>query len=86
MADKSNKTQNDHAYYAFGIRIMLDMGLLIAIPAVLAAFGGTYLDEKFDKYPLFLILCLVNAFVISAKVIMEKAKKYGKEFDALDKK
>ncbi|MDD2757855.1 MAG: AtpZ/AtpI family protein [Patescibacteria group bacterium] len=85
MEDKPKKQSNDHGYYVLGVRIMLDMGFSIAIPAVAAAFAGQYLDEKYDKAPLFLILFLVNAFLISAQIIITKAKRYGQEYENLDK-
>ena len=65
---------------------MLGMGFMIAIPAVAAAFLGQYLDEKYNTYPLFLVLCLINAFIISAKIVIDKARMYGKEYEDLDKK
>jgi len=86
MENKPQKANNDRSYYVLGVKIMVGMGFTLAIPAVAAAFLGQYLDDKYDKYPLFLILCLVNAFLLSAKMIMDKAKKYGKEFEDLDKK
>lgn len=85
MEDKPKKQSNDRGYYILGVKIMLDMGFSIAVPAVAAAFLGQYLDEKYHKYPLFLILCLITAFLSSAVVIIKKAKSYGKEYENLDK-
>jgi F0F1-type ATP synthase assembly protein I len=86
MESKPQKTSSDRSYYVLGVKIMVGMGFTLAIPAVAAVFLGQYLDDKYDKYPLFLILCLVNAFLLSAKIIIDKAKQYGKEFEYLDKK
>lgn len=85
MEDKPKKQSNDHSYYILGVKIMIDMGFSIALPAVAAAFLGQYLDEKYNKYPLFLVLCLVTAFLASAVIIVKKAKAYGKEYEDLDK-
>ncbi|MCX6782158.1 MAG: AtpZ/AtpI family protein [Candidatus Magasanikbacteria bacterium] len=85
MQDKPKKQSTDHGYYVLGVKIMLDMGFSIAVPAVAAALLGQYLDEKYDRAPLFIILLLVNAFLISARIIITKAKRYGKEYENLDK-
>lgn len=86
MENQPQKPSSDNKYYAFSVKLMIDFGFTLAIPAVGAAFLGQYLDEKYNKYPLFLIISLVVAFLISARIIYVKAKKYGKEFQDLDKK
>lgn len=75
--------QSDRQYYMLAMKIVLDFGATIAVPAVIFALVGQYLDEKYQKYPLFVILCLVNAFLITAKIIISKAKVYGKEYQNL---
>ncbi len=85
MQDKPKKQSSNNSYYALGVKIMLDMGFSIAVPAVLAALAGQYVDEKYGTNPLFIILFLLNAFLISVKIIIEKAKRYGKEYDDMDK-
>ena len=86
METEPDKKSSDGKYYAFSIKLMIDFGFTLAIPAVAAAFLGQYLDEKYNKYPLFLIVCLVVAFIISARIIVTKARHYSKEFENLDKK
>jgi F0F1-type ATP synthase assembly protein I len=85
MEDKPKKQKSDHGYYILGMKIMIDMGFSIALPAVAASFLGQHLDEKYDKSPLFIILCLIVAFLASAVIIVKKAKAYGKEYEDLDK-
>ena len=75
--------QNDRQYYMLAMKIVLDFGASIAVPAVIFALIGQYLDEKYQKYPLFIILCLVNAFLITARIILAKAKIYGEEYQKL---
>jgi len=72
-------------YISFAMRIMGDFGVSIAAPAVIAAFLGVWLDKKFHSTPWLLILCLLLAFIFTAVVINRKAKKYGKEFDDLNR-
>lgn len=58
------------------------IGYIIAIPAVLFAFGGAYLDKNLGTSPLFVILGLSFAFLVSAfgvaKVIREITEGAGK--------
>lgn len=81
MAKKEIKT--DRSYYLFGLKIASDFGATIALPVVALAFLGQWLDEKYNKSPLFLILGFIMAAVISAKIIYKKAKNYGEEYKKL---
>jgi F0F1-type ATP synthase assembly protein I len=67
-------------YYLFAFRIMSDFGISIAVPAVVAALLGQYLDGKYGRYPLFIILCLITAFLITIRIIQKKSKSYGEEY------
>ncbi len=77
------KPQNDRKYYMFALRIMGDFGATIAVPAVLGALIGTWLDEKYQKYPLFTVVCLIVAFLATIKIIRKKAQRYGDEYNKL---
>ena len=72
-------------YISFAMSIMGDFGITIAVPAVIGTFLGVWLDKKFHSTPWLLILCLLLAFVFTAIIINRKAKKYGKEFDDLNR-
>jgi len=85
MENPPSKQKSDAKYYVFGVKLMLDLGFSIAIPAVLAALLGQYLDDKYDKSPLFLIVCLISAFVLTARIVYTKAKAYAKEYENLGK-
>lgn len=85
MEDQPKKQKSDAKYYAFGVKLMVGLGFSIAVPAVLAGWLGQYLDEKYYTYPLFLVLCLVNAALITARVVISNAKKYGQEYEDLGK-
>lgn len=75
--------KSDRAYYLFAFRIVGDFGATIAVPAILAALLGNWLDEKYSKYPLFTVILLIIAFLATARIIQKKAKKYGKEYEQL---
>jgi F0F1-type ATP synthase assembly protein I len=76
--------QNDRQYYLLAMKIVLDFGATIAVPAIIFTLIGQYLDEKYGKYPLFVVLCLINAFLITAKIVITKAKAYGKIYQNID--
>ena len=67
----------------FGLRIVGDFGATIAVPAVLGALAGRWLDAKWGTHPWALVLCLVLAFSGTALIVMRKAKSYGSEYQKL---
>jgi F0F1-type ATP synthase assembly protein I len=76
----------DAAYYRLAIRIFADFSGSIAVPAVFAALIGKWLDEKYGTEPKFLALFLLLALLSTAWIVVKKAKRYQKEYDALNKK
>lgn len=78
--------KSDREYYLFALKIAGDFGASIFVPVIIFALIGQYLDEKYQRQPLFTILGLILAFLISAKIIYKKAQKYGQEYQNLDKK
>lgn len=69
-----------------GFRIFLEFGAIIAAPVVFLAWLGKYLDDKYGTEPKLLIVGFVLAFIISAVSIVQKAKRFGNEYDEIDKK
>ncbi len=82
--EPNKSAQSDRKYYLFALRIAGDFGATIAIPAVLGALLGNWLDEKYDKYPLFLIICLLLGFAATIRIIQKKAKKYGEQYNKMN--
>ena len=76
----------DAQYYRLAFRIFADFSGTIAIPAVLAALLGKWLDGRYGTEPWFMIGLLILAFAITAVSIQKKAKHYGKEYEKLDTK
>ncbi len=83
---QKKRSGSDEAYYRFALSVLGDFGVTLALPAVVAAFGGIALDRFFHTAPWLLILCLVLAFVGTFLVIRKKAYRYAKEFDEIEKK
>jgi len=79
------KTTNDSAYYRFAMRAMGDFGVSIAVPAVLAAFVGIWLDRQFGTTPWLMFVGLIAAFSSTYLVIKKKATDYAKQFEELNK-
>lgn len=76
----------DAAYYRLALKIFADFSGSIAIPAVLAALLGKWLDTKWHSTPKFMILFLLLAFLSTAWMMVKKATLYQKQYDALNKK
>lgn len=87
MAEISQKksTNAEHKYYIFALRIAGNFGATIAVPVVILAIIGQKIDSKYNTGPLFLIIGMVIAAIFTGIMIYKKAKKYGQQFQDLDK-
>lgn len=81
--DQTPKKSTDQDYYRFATRVFGDFTGVIAVPALLAAILGEYLDTKYNTGPIFLGTLLILAFVGSGTVIFRKVKQYGQEYQKL---
>lgn len=59
---------------ALGLQFAMDLGVTIALPAVLFGLGGRYADRYFGTAHLFFFLGLLIAFVLSFTIIFRKLK------------
>lgn len=75
-----NPTKSDREYYLFALRIIGDFGVNIAVPVVVLALLGEYLDDKYGWTPIATISGFILAALISGIIIYRKAKKYGREY------
>lgn len=69
-----------------GLRIAADFGATIAVPVVVFVLVGRWLDARYALSYTFTGLAFVLSALVSAKLIVRKAKAYGKEYQALDAK
>ena len=67
------------------MKIFADFSGSIAIPAVLAAFLGKWLDTRYGTSPKLIILCLLVAFVLTGIIIVRKARKYSELYASIEK-
>lgn len=59
-----------------GLNLAWELGYLIAIPAAAFSFGGAYLDKKIGTSPLFLLIGIGLALVISSIAVYKKTKHF----------
>lgn len=79
------KPSDDRRYYLFALKIVGDFGASIAIPVVIFALLGKYLDARYNTAPWLLICGFALSAFLSGKMIYNKAKRYGAEYQNLDK-
>ena len=80
--DKPKEKKPTNRYnYGLALRIAGDFGVSIAVPALLGAYVGQKLDERFGTEPWLFALCLVIAFTLTALYIVRKATYYAKLYD-----
>ncbi len=84
MPPLKDSMATDAEYRRLGMRIFADFSGSIAVPAVLAAILGKWLDKKFDSTPNFLSLCLIIAFILTGFTVYKKAKYYSAKYQALN--
>ena len=73
----------DAKYYRLATRIFVDFSGTIAVPAVLFALLGKWLDARYGTEPRYMILLLVIAFALTGYAVVQKAKKYKKAYESL---
>ena len=77
---------NYRRIYAFAFKTFGDFGITIAVPAVLAALGGKWLDTRFGTSPRYTLVLLVVAFALTAYIIKKKVSEYGRAYIELFEK
>lgn len=85
MAENQGKSQIDRKYLIFAFKIIGDFGVTLSAPVVIFVLIGQHLDTKFASSPWFTTAGFICAALISGKMIYKKAKKYGKQYQNLDK-
>ncbi|MFH1712357.1 MAG: AtpZ/AtpI family protein, partial [Patescibacteria group bacterium] len=69
MEENKGKTPSDRYFYLLAFRIAADLGITIAVPALIAAYLGVKFDAWQESGPWGLIIALVIAFALTAYII-----------------
>jgi F0F1-type ATP synthase assembly protein I len=56
MEEKQPQKKSDRAYYLFALKIVGDFGASIAVPVVVFALLGQWLDEKYHSAPWLMVV------------------------------
>src|SRR5690606_15238521 len=81
----SAPANNDRRYVMLAFRIIGEFGATIALPVVVLALLGKYLDARYGTTPWLRVAGFVLAAFITATIIKKRATYFGKEYEALNK-
>ncbi|MBI5370200.1 AtpZ/AtpI family protein [Candidatus Uhrbacteria bacterium] len=73
----------DAPYYRLAMKIFVDFTGTIAIPVVVAALAGKWLDERYGTSPWSLIGLFALALIFTGMTVVKKAYRYRKEFESI---
>jgi len=79
----NQQKKSDATLWAAAIQLFAQVSGWIVLPIISALFLGRWLDERYDKEPMFLLSCLAIAFVLTnvglVKQTLSAMKKMDKE-------
>lgn len=81
MQEKQKKS--DLQYWMFGLRIVGELGGLIAIPVVVFVLVGRWVDERWNTKPILTIVAFLLAFGVSAVLVWRRTKEVAGEYQKL---
>lgn len=84
--DKKSIYQEREKYRQKAFLMMLEIGMIIALPAFVALFLGKYLDEKNQFGSTYTAILLFISFILSWVIIIMKYLKFDKKVKEIDKK
>jgi F0F1-type ATP synthase assembly protein I len=71
---KQDQAAREELSLMMGLRFAFELGYLIAIPAVLFGFGGAYVDKYMHMSPLFFLVGMGLALILSAIGVFRKIR------------
>jgi F0F1-type ATP synthase assembly protein I len=63
--------------YAVASKIVIEITVMIAGPAISAAFLGKWIDTRFHSSPIGFIICLALAAILTVVLIRRNVPKYA---------
>ena len=76
--NKEEKNNGEKSHFWEAMNLAWELGYTIALPIVILGFGGAYADKKFGTTPLFILIGIVVAMVLTSIGIIRKVKKIVK--------
>jgi len=73
----------ESASYRLAFKIFADFSGTIAVPAVLAALFGKWVDGIYGTEPRYLVIFLFIALLSTARIVWKKAYTYKKQYEDL---
>ena len=73
LKEKDKKTENEGVIYA--LSLVFELGYIIAIPIVIFALSGRLFDRKLESSPIFLLLGISVAILLSSYFVHRKIKR-----------
>lgn len=61
------------------VEIVANLGISIALPTILFAVGGYWLDKRYGTSPLFLIAGFILSLIVSAYIAVKKGRQIAKQ-------
>lgn len=83
---KKPRDDNERRYALLALRVMGEFGAIIAVPVVVFALAGRWLDQRYGTQPLFIIVGFALAAALTSFAIVKKARAFEREYRALNKK
>ena len=65
------------------MRIFADFSIAIAVPAVVAALFGQWLDQKHQTEPRYTAIFLILALLSTGYMVWKKAKRYKDQYEKI---
>ena len=84
--DKNPIYQERERYRKRAFLMMLEVGIIIALPAFVALFLGKYLDKTSGTNNTYLLILLLISFILSWTIIIRKYIKFSRKAKEIDRK
>jgi F0F1-type ATP synthase assembly protein I len=76
-----NSEENKKLWWRPAMEFFGQISGWIVFPIIVALFLGRYLDNKFDRAPMFLIICVIIAFAITLFGLVRQTLKAAKKIE-----
>ena len=74
MLNKNNNTQPQAIGNLIGLSLVFELGYMIALPIVICALGGRLMDRCFGTSPVFLLVGIAIAIVVSGYMVVARIR------------